>query len=142
MPFSEFGVSLVKRFESCRLTAYRDAKGLWTIGWGHFLGEGHPGIDMSKYTWTQDQADAQLSADLTTAGHAVDELLCSKPQCDAMVSLAFNIGVHAFCSSTVYACVKSGHFQSAADAFLLWSDHGLLLERRKIERSVFLYGTV
>jgi len=29
------GIALVEEFESCRLAAYRDGNGNWTIGWGH-----------------------------------------------------------------------------------------------------------
>lgn len=34
---SENGLALIKRFEGCRLTAYQDSVGVWTIGYGHTL---------------------------------------------------------------------------------------------------------
>ena len=34
MHTSEKGLALIKRFEGCYLTAYKDRVGVWTIGWG------------------------------------------------------------------------------------------------------------
>ena len=34
MNISENGLNLIKSFEGCRLTAYKDSVGVWTIGWG------------------------------------------------------------------------------------------------------------
>ena len=34
MRTSSRGIQLIKSFEGCRLTAYRDANSVWTIGWG------------------------------------------------------------------------------------------------------------
>lgn len=35
---SQAGVNLIKSFEGCRLTAYQDSAGVWTIGYGHTSG--------------------------------------------------------------------------------------------------------
>ena len=32
------GLELIKKFEGCRLVAYRCAAGVWTIGYGHTQG--------------------------------------------------------------------------------------------------------
>ena len=34
MQTSAAGVALIKQFEGCELTAYQDAVGVWTIGYG------------------------------------------------------------------------------------------------------------
>lgn len=34
MKTSNKGIALIKQFESCRLQAYQDSGGIWTIGWG------------------------------------------------------------------------------------------------------------
>ena len=31
---SQIGINLIKEFEGCHLTAYRDEVGVWTIGYG------------------------------------------------------------------------------------------------------------
>ena len=35
MEISQVGIELIKQFEGCRLKAYKDAVGVWTIGYGH-----------------------------------------------------------------------------------------------------------
>jgi lysozyme len=50
--------SLLDIFEGCKLTAYKDTGGVWTIGFGHTGPEVIEGL-----VWTQDQAKAQLSKD-------------------------------------------------------------------------------
>ena len=35
MKRSKKGKNLIKKFESCKLTAYKDSKGVYTIGYGH-----------------------------------------------------------------------------------------------------------
>jgi lysozyme len=32
---SAAGIALIKRFEGCKLVAYQDVAGIWTIGYGH-----------------------------------------------------------------------------------------------------------
>lgn len=38
MKTGEKGLNLIKKYESCRLTAYLDPVGIPTIGWGHTSG--------------------------------------------------------------------------------------------------------
>ena len=58
MRTSQDGIDLIKRFESCRLTAYQDFGGVWTIGWGHTK-------DVCEgMTVSQNEADACLVTDL------------------------------------------------------------------------------
>lgn len=38
------GIALIKKWEGCRRTAYRDAVGIWTIGYGHTAAAGPPEI--------------------------------------------------------------------------------------------------
>ena len=80
--------------EGCRLEAYRDSLGNWTIGVGH-LGA-HEGE-----VWTQEQADAQLQTDLDSTA---DGLTTAAPwwvnldvvRAGVFLDMAFNLGVHKF----------------------------------------------
>ena len=38
MTYSKAGIQLTERFEGCRLAAYPDTGGVWTIGYGHTKG--------------------------------------------------------------------------------------------------------
>lgn len=65
---NQAGLELIKNFESCRLEAYDDGTGTWTIGWGHTPAT--PGE-----VWTQEQADAQLEWDLSEYEQCVNEMV-------------------------------------------------------------------
>ncbi|MCM1089136.1 MAG: lysozyme, partial [Muribaculaceae bacterium] len=52
------GLDLIKKFEGCRLTAYKCPAGIWTIGYGHTGGV------QTGQTITQAQADDLLKKDL------------------------------------------------------------------------------
>lgn len=90
LSISETGLALIKKFEGCRLTAYRDGVGVWTIGYGHTSGV------KSGQVITQAQADAYLKADCATAEKAVNAYdgtyRWNQNQFDALVSFTFNCG--------------------------------------------------
>ena len=58
MKMNSAGVDLIKHFESCKLTAYQDQNGIYTIGWGHTAGV------KKGDKWTQDKADNTLLNDI------------------------------------------------------------------------------
>lgn len=112
------GLKLIQRFEGVRLTAYRDVVGVLTIGFGH------TGPDVTEgLTITQEQAEDLLRRDVKRFEQGVESLVArpaSPPQFDAMVSLAFNIGLNAFKESTVLKRFNAGDIHGAAEAFILW----------------------
>lgn len=94
LSISNNGLNLIKRFENCKLTAYKavNTEKYWTIGWGHY------GSDVKQgQTITQSQADAYLKSDCATAEKAVnrynDKYHWNQNQFDALVSFTFNCGV-------------------------------------------------
>ncbi len=121
---SQRGIALIHSFEQCRLDAYPDPGSRdgnpWTIGWGST----GPGIKKGV-TWTQAECDARFAADLAAFAAKVDALVGMVPttqhQFDAMVSLAYNIGVGALGKSTVLRLHKAGDYLGAARAFLMWN---------------------
>src|SRR6266480_4849311 len=109
---------LIKEFEGLRLTAYQDISGTWTVGWGHTGPEVHQGL-----VWTQAQADAQLLLDLGTFEAGVWTYLTRVPtqgQFDAMVDIAYNIGLGAFTNSTLLRKFNAGDTEGAAREFGRW----------------------
>lgn len=56
--------TLIEQSEGCVLTAYRDTRGLWTIGVGHLLDQSK---DWTGYAITQQEADAFLADDTSAA---------------------------------------------------------------------------
>ena len=126
--------------EGCRLTTYRDDVGVPTIGVGHTGRAGPPPVTLGM-TITRQEAEAIFAADLApfeaAVRHAVSATLTSN-QFDALVSLAFNIGVHGFAGSTVVHKLGTGDYTGAADAFLMWVHPPELASRRRAERAQFL----
>jgi len=142
MTISKAGIFFIKQQESCRLNAYQDIGGVWTIGWGH-VGNVRP-----NDTITQEQADALFLQDVQPVVTALNQWLTwpNVKQCefDAFCSLAYNIGIGALKGSTV---LKRYNFQGpgsdTSEAILWWDKvNGVtsqeLLNRRKAEQSMFL----
>lgn len=137
------GLDLIKRFEGLRLNAYRDAVGVWTIGYGHTR-SARPGQKI-----TRAMADDLLaSTDLPVYERAVRkhvEVPLSQHQFDALVSLAFNIGTGAFRDSTLLSELNRRDYVAAARQFERWVFAGGkrlngLVRRRKAERALFESG--
>ena len=90
MVISKRGLNLIKSFEGCRLSAYRDSVGVLTIGYGHTGGvyEGQ--------TITQEKAESLLLEDLDRYERNVNSwdyiYNWNSNEFDALVSFAFNIG--------------------------------------------------
>lgn len=139
MKTSAAGRAALTQREGLRLTAYRDSKGIPTIGVGHV--NASPPVTVMGMTITRAQADALLAADLAPMEAVVNDAAprgMSQNAFDACVSLAFNIGVAGFRGSTVARKIASGDMAGAADAFLLWNKPPELMGRRKAERVQFL----
>lgn len=116
---SREGRALIQQFEGLSLTAYLCPAGKWTIGYGHTEGV-QPGDKI-----TRAHADALLAADLVSYGNPIDEALgaceTSQHEFDAMVSLAFNVGIAGCKGSTVLRLHRQGDRQGAARAFGMWN---------------------
>lgn len=155
METGETGLALVRAFEGLRLVGYLDAVRIPTIGWGHTEMAGG-NIYYKDGTVTprvivggrisEEEAKRLKAADMSLFARGVAKAL-TRParqyQFDAMVSLAFNIGVVAFAKSSVCRKFNAGDMIGAANAFLLWNKAGGrvlkgLTRRREAERALFL----
>ena len=144
MKTSANGRKLITQREGCRLTAYLDSVGVYTIGVGHAATSGVPPIPRKGMRITAQQADELLTKDLARYEDAVNvsvEVPLSQPQFDALVSLCFNIGQRGFMHSTVVARLNRKDYRGAADAILMWQHPPELRGRRDAERAQFLSGT-
>jgi len=140
----DYALKLIKKWEGCRLTAYPDpATGgdPWTIGWGS-TGKGiGPGVQ-----WTLEQADDRLARDVGRFMAGVRALLRVEPEPNelgAMTSLAYNIGLGNFRSSTLLRKFNAGDKAGAAAEFGKWNRAAGkvmkgLTNRRADERQVFV----
>lgn len=139
-------LDLIKEFEGFRAEAYKDAVGVWTIGYGTTAMAGVGIKPRAGMKITEQQAEAYL---LKTVEKFAAQIVPSikKPTNDnefgAMVSLAYNIGPGAFKRSSVLRHFNAGDKAKAADAFLMWDKAGGkvlrgLVRRREAERALFL----
>ena len=145
MQISDKGIALIKQFEGCKLTAYQDSVGVWTIGYG----------------WTQPVDDKPIRAGMTIKQETADRLLktglvsyesdvsrlvkvgLTQGQFDALVSFTYNLGARALSTSTLLRKLNAGDYAGAADEFLRWNKAGGkvlngLTRRREAERALFL----
>ena len=91
-------------FEGLRLTAYRDAAGVLTIGYGHTKGV-REGDRISPF-WAKEM----LEKDVRETENEVKalEVTHTEGQLDALVSLAFNIGIERLKGSTLLKVIRNG----------------------------------
>lgn len=149
MRISQTGIALIQHFESCKLEAYQDSGGVWTIGWGH------TGADVRRgLRWTQLQADQALEDDLLRFERDVSSLVkvvLRQYEFDALVSFSFNCGsdidadkiAEGLGDSTLLRKLNAEDRAGAADEFPKWNKDGGkvlagLTRRRKAERALFL----
>lgn len=141
--YSKSGLTLTERFEACRLTAYQDIRGIWTIGWGHTGPEVVEGL-----VWTQEQADNQAMLDTLRSANTVNRFVTypiNQSEFDGLVDFAYNVGCGALESSTLLRDLNAGDVAGAAQQFEVW-DHAAgqvvagLLRRRLAEEAEFTGG--
>ena len=144
MKISENGLKLIKKFEGCRLTAYQDAVGVWTIGYGTTNADKAitgtticQGLRISQETadeWLRRSIDRKYAP-------KVDKYSTYKwtqNEFDALVSFAYNIGsidgltaqgarTRAEISHMILAYNKAGGRELSG-----------LTKRRQEERALFL----
>ncbi|WP_417647972.1 lysozyme [Enterobacter hormaechei] len=145
MQTSEKGIALIKEFEGCRLTAYQDSVGVWTIGYGWTQPvEGKP--IRAGMTIKQETAERLLKTGLVSYESDVSRLVkvgLTQGQFDALVSFTYNLGARSLSTSTLLRKINAGDYAGAADEFLRWNKAGGkvlngLTRRREAERALFL----
>ena len=139
MKISLEGLSLIKRFEGCRLKAYKCSAGVLTIGYGHTSGV------KETDTITQDEADKLLQEDVEQFEKYVDDNVTvelGQSQFDALVAWTFNLGVGNLRESTMLKKLNSEDYASVPSEMKRWNKAGGktldgLIRRRKAESLLF-----
>lgn len=135
-------VALIREFESCKLKAYKDPVGIWTIGYGTTKGV-RPGMVI-----TQPIAEALMQQEIhdvcLPAIKRLVKVACTNNEICAMISFSYNVGIGALGRSTLMRKLNANASdQEVADEFLKWNMAGGkvlsgLVRRRKAERELFL----
>ncbi len=135
MLVSPIGLAVLKSREGVRLKAYLDSVGVWTIGYGHTKGVKKGDVI------TQAQADAFLEQDIDSHAKPILDAVkvpLAEHEADALVSVAFNIGVGGFKGSTFLKRLNEGNRASCAANIMLWNKPPEIISRRTAERDQFL----
>lgn len=103
MKISNKGIQAIKYFEGCKLKAYKDSVGIWTIGVGHIKNV------TENMTITQEQAEQFLKEDLVPVEKFINGVGMdfTQNQYDALCSFAFNLGIGSLKSSTLLKKIKA-----------------------------------
>lgn len=145
MQTSDKGIALIKQFEGCKLTAYQDSVGVWTIGYGWTQPvDGKP--IRAGMTIKQETAERLLKTGLVRYESDVSRLVkvgLTQGQFDALVSFTYNLGARSLSTSILLRKRNAGDYAGAADEFLRWNKAGGkvlngLTRRREAERALFL----
>jgi len=139
MNISEEGLSLLKKFEGCRLEAYLCSANVPTIAWGRtknvYLGD----------TCTQEQANEWLKEEMPEyEGYINDnvEVELNQNQFDAMVCWVYNLGAGNLRSSTLLKVLNNGEYDEVPSQIKRWNKAGGrvlegLIRRRDAEAAMF-----
>lgn len=118
-------IDIIKQFEGLRLEAYRDAAGVWTIGYGHTGRAGpptvRPGMRISRA-----EAERILRTDVARVARQVADMLgaarnrLNDNQFGALVSFAFNVGLGHFRRSSVLRAVRDDRLEDVPRLLMRW----------------------
>lgn len=144
MTTSKKGTALIKFYEGFRASAYYDAVGVPTIGYGT------TGSVKMGQVITEAQGEALLQADLRKFEAGVEKLVTvplTQAQFDALVSFAYNLGLGNLGSSTLLKLLNAGRYDLVPDQMLRWNKAGGkvlagLTKRRASEAELFAKGKV
>ncbi len=138
MQISPEGLKLTEDSEGCRLIAYQDTGGVWTIGYGH-TGNVRP-----HQVITQELAESLLQHDMAYAESIVNThcMPCTQGQFDALCDFVYNVGPTQFLTSHLYSYHRVGAYDKAAAEFPKWKyDNGKvepgLVTRRAAEAALY-----
>ena len=136
MQISKEGLELIKKYEGCKLKAYRDPIGIPTIGYGHTKN-----VTMGQVI-TEKQAEEYLKQDVFSAECKVRALNAryhwTQAEFDSLTSFCFNIG-----SLTGLTKFSTRTKDQIAEKMLLYVNAGGhkmqgLVKRRKEEHDLFV----
>lgn len=133
---------LIKESEGCELVAYKDTRGLWTVGVGHLLDPQDK--DWSGYAITQQEADAFLQEDMMTARNLASGFPYFASMNDVRqavcVSMCFQMGAKPLHWPHFIAALEAQDYHAAAVAGLdsLW--HQQTPKRAEREMSMLETG--
>lgn len=129
MQISEVGLNLLKRFEGFKRVPYKDIASIPTIGYGTTIYSNGKRVSMRDKEITQVEAEKELLyyVNGTIINYLNDHynhvmIKLTQNQFDAIVCLAYNIGLPSFLRSTVFTLIKNNpNDPNIREAWALWN---------------------
>ncbi len=143
---SQKGIDLIKQFEGLSLKPYKCPAGIPTIGFGNTYYPDGKKVKLTDWPITLERAEEILRHVIIPYEKAVDSFCrddINQNQFDALVSLAYNIGVGNLQKSTLIKKVNvNPHDATIRDEFAKWNKaNGKVLlgltKRRKAESDLY-----
>jgi lysozyme len=140
-------IKLIKHHEGVRAKPYKCPAGLWTVGVGHLIGDGKTLPTEWNKTFTNEEIDGILSADLRRFELGIHKMLPNvllrQHEFDAILSFCFNLGLGCFQRSTIRQALLRGDKEQAMESLVKYCRAGGkilkgLQNRRLDEKRLFL----
>lgn len=137
MKLNETGHRTLEQREGLRLRPYLDTQGVPTIAMGNTFYLDGKKVTVSDRPLSLNEAKTLARSVADIFANKVDYLVTSnvnQNQFNALVSLAYNIGIHGFRKSTVLKLVnKNPNDPMIRQAFMMWTKNKELIGRRQSE---------
>jgi len=138
-------LDLIKRWEGCKLKAYKCSAGVWTVGYGLTTNAGFievgpdTAITQAEADWYLEKTVEKFLAEIKPAITAP----INENELGAFTSLAYNIGPTAFRKSSALRHFNQGSKDKVPNALRMWRKAGGkvvkgLINRREAEVDLFL----
>lgn len=148
---SNNGVNFIKNEEGWRACAYKDAVGLWTIGYGHLITKNDglcKPVPTTKCCISEQRGVQILTSDVKVGSSCISRIVkgvasLTDNQFSALTSWAFNVGCGAATSSTLVKKLNAGNKGDTCGELKKWVKGGGkvirgLVNRRNRECQLFL----
>lgn len=124
------GVNFIKNHEGWRACAYKDAVGLWTIGYGHLIVAGDglcKPVVTTQCCISEEKGKQLLASDVKVGSNCISRLLkqsvlnsLSDNEFSAIVSWAYNVGCGNAASSTLIKKLNAGNKKDTCSELKKW----------------------
>mgnify|MGYP003133405599 FL=1 len=139
MNISKEGLSLIKKFEGCKLEAYLCPAGVWTIGYGHTK-DVKEGDKINR-----DEADYLLQEEMIEYESYINDFVevpLEQNQFDALCSWVYNLGPTNLKNSTMLRVLNEEKYADVPQEIKRWNKAGGevldgLIKRREAEAKMF-----
>jgi lysozyme len=127
MKTSPNGLQLIRKYEGYKSTPYRCPAGLYTVGYGHVIGNGLQLPDEWNRTLSLGEINELLRTDLARFERGVLRycpVYLTQFEFDALVSFAYNLGVGTLQRSTLRQKILRNNKKGAASEILKYDKVG------------------